>query len=119
MTAQSSKRERTVRDGGNPSRLGHRSQLLLICSGRGQLTEKRIHTAAIGEDKRQRGQRAGLADEVEVPRREHGPGVVVEEKQRAPAGEPEPTGLLLGQHSHPLESTKRLLEDRSARRGPV
>ena len=100
-TAQSSKRERTVRDGGDPGRLGRGSQLLLIRRGLAQVAEKRVHTAAIGEDKRQRGQRPGLPDEVEVPRREHRPGLVVEEIQRDPAGEPEPTSLLGRQHRRP------------------
>src|SRR4029079_18064309 len=76
-TAQSSDRQRPVGDRGDPGRFGGRSKLLLERRGSIQLAVEGVHAAAIGEDKRQRGQRPRLSDEVELPRRQRRPRRVV------------------------------------------
>jgi hypothetical protein len=119
ITPQSGERERTVRDRGDPGCLRGGSQLLLVRCGVAELAEKRAHTAAIGKDERQRGQRPCLPNEFEVTRREHRPGAVVPEIKRNPAGEPEPASLLRRQCRLSTESTQCPLQDWDARRIPV
>ena len=119
VTAHRGKRQRTVRNGGDPGRLRGGCQLRLERRRAVKVAPERHDAAAIGQREGQRRHGAGVSHRFELPRREHRPGGVVPEMQGDPAGEPEPPSILCRQHELPLEAAQCLLEQRRSRRVPL